>query len=31
MLASLGYVTSNLVATNDEDFKILKDMTGLQM
>ena len=30
-LASLGYVTSNFVATNDKNFKILKDMADLYL
>ena len=31
ILTSLGYVTSNFVATNDKDFKILKDMADLYL
>ncbi|KAG2207836.1 hypothetical protein INT46_007002 [Mucor plumbeus] len=31
ILASLGYVTSNFVATNDKNFKILKDMADLYL
>ena len=29
ILANLGYNTSNFAAINDENFKILKDMTDL--
>ena len=28
---SLGYVTSNFVATNDENFKIFKDIADLHL
>jgi hypothetical protein len=31
ILKSLGYVTSNFVATNDENFKVLKDMIGFYL
>jgi glycine betaine/choline ABC-type transport system substrate-binding protein len=31
ILASLGYVTSQFVATNNENFKILKDMVDFYL
>ena len=31
ILASLGYVTSNFVSTNNEVFKILKDMADFYL
>ena len=31
IFASLGYVTSNFVVTNDKDFKLLKDMVDLYL
>ena len=31
ILVNLGYVTSNFVATNNEDFKILKDMVDFYL
>jgi hypothetical protein len=31
ILASLGYLTSKFVATNNEDFKIFKDMVGFYL
>ena len=31
ILASLGYVTSDFVATNNEDFKVLKDMVNFYL